>query len=75
MHKTWRQHYQPIIADLIAKHKDLPTKELKKILCKANPGQYGHHKKVWANEYMRQLGLSKKRSTYIRPLQQITIWP
>lgn len=27
------------------------------------PGQYGHMRKIWANEYMRQLGLSKKKTT------------
>jgi len=64
MAKTWRQYYAPQIAQIIADNKGKSVKELKKILCDANPGQYGHHKKTWANEYMRQLGLSKKRSDF-----------
>lgn len=57
---TWRQYYAPRIAQIIADNKGKTIPELKRILQDANPGQYGHHKKTWANEYMRQLGLSKK---------------
>lgn len=57
---TWRQYYAPRIAQIINENKGKSVTELKKILQDANPGQYGHHKKTWANEYMRQLGLSKK---------------
>jgi hypothetical protein len=66
MSKTFRQKYAPIIAKIIEDNKEKPIKELKKILCNANPGTYGHHKKTWANEYMRQLGLSKKKSIIIQ---------
>lgn len=58
---TWRQTYAPQIAKIIADNRDKELKELKKILQNSNPGIYGHHKKMWANEYMRQLGLSKKK--------------
>jgi len=63
MPKTWRQNYAPRIAKIIADNSHLDQKALKKLLCDSNPGQYGHMRKTWANEYMRQLGLSKKRST------------
>ena len=59
--KTWRQYYAPQIAAIIKSNEGKSVKELKKILCDANPGMYGHHKKTWANEYMIQLGLSKKK--------------
>lgn len=62
MKRTWRQIYAPRIAAIIAANEGKSIKELKKILQDANPGQYSHHRKTWANEYMRQLGLSKKRS-------------
>lgn len=65
MKKTWRQYFAPQIAKIIADNKDKSIKELKKILCEANPGQYGHHKKTWANEYMIQLGLSKKKGVKV----------
>lgn len=68
--QTWRQFYAPRIADEIAKTKaDGKTiKEMKKILCEMNPGQYGHMIKTWANEYMIQLGLSRKKGTgYQKP--------
>ncbi|SEV88738.1 hypothetical protein SAMN05428988_0138 [Chitinophaga sp. YR573] len=52
---TWRESYAPQIFHIIQDNKDKPLKEIKKILCAANPGQYGHMKKTWANEYMRQL--------------------
>ena len=60
-HITWRQAYAPRIAKIIEDNKDKSTKELKKILQEANPGQYGHMRKTWANEYMIQLGLSKRK--------------
>ena len=61
--KTWRQIYAPRIAQIIKENEGKTVKELKKILCDANPGPYGHHRKTWANEYMIQLGLSKKKKT------------
>ena len=56
---TWRQLYAPRIAEIIKENEGKPLKELKKILCDANPGQYGHMRKTWSNEYMKQLGLSR----------------
>lgn len=73
MKKTWRQHFAPIIAKIIADNEGKTVKELKKILCDLNPGPYGHHRKTWSNEYMRQLGLSKKRSTFNNNKQQLTL--
>jgi hypothetical protein len=61
---TWRQLYAPRIAIIIKENKGKSIKEIKKILCDANPGQYGHHRKTWANEYMRQLVLSKNKSDH-----------
>jgi hypothetical protein len=71
--KTWRDTYAPQIAKMIAENKGKSIKEIKKILCDANPGQYGHMKKTWANEYMRQLGLSKKKSTILQEQSQIKL--
>lgn len=60
---TWRQTYAPKIAAMIKEMKadGKTVKEMKKVLCDANPGQYGHHRKTWANEYMIQLGLSRRK--------------
>jgi len=72
-HITWRQAYAPRIAKIIEDNKDKSVKELKKILQEANPGQYGHMRKTWANEYMIRLGLSrKKKSGYHLPDKQQT---
>jgi hypothetical protein len=72
MKQTWRQYYAPKIAKIIEDNKGKSIKELKKILQEANPGQYGHMIKTWANEYMIQLGLSRrkgkgKNNNYHRP--------
>jgi len=67
---TWREYYAPRIAEIIRMNKGKSVKELKKILCDANPGQYGHHRKTWSNEYMRQLGLSKDKSKYKEAINQ-----
>ena len=55
MGTTWREKYSPMITQMILENKVLPDKELKKLLRQANTGQYGHMKKIWANEYMRQI--------------------
>jgi len=68
-HITWRQHYAPRIADIIKENKGKSVKELKKILCDANPGQYGHMRKTWSNEYMRQLGLSNVKRVKVDKTQ------
>ena len=61
MSKTWRQYYAPIIAAIIKDNSDKPKSEIRRILYKANPGQYGHMKKIWSDESLKQLGLKKKR--------------
>ena len=61
MSKTWRQVYAPRIAKIIKDNEGKSVKEIKKILQEANPGQYGWMIKTWANEYMCQLGLSKRK--------------
>lgn len=71
---TWRQVYAPRIAKIIEENKHLDLKVLKKLLREANPGYYGHHKKTWANEYMRQLGLSKKKSTFVEAKGQMKLF-
>lgn len=58
---TWRQYYSTRIAEIIKKHEGKSIPELKKILQGANPGQYRHMQRAWANEYMIQLGLSRKK--------------
>lgn len=63
--KTWRELYAPRIAGIIKENEGKSVKELKKILSEANPGQYGHMKKTWANEYMIQLGLSKRKRGFV----------
>jgi len=67
MKQTWRQYYAPKIAKIIEDNKGKSIKELKKILQEANPGQYGHMIKTWANEYMIQLGLSRRKGTGYHP--------
>lgn len=71
---TWRQYYAPKIAAIIKENEGKTVKELKKILSSANPGQYNHMKRTWANEYMRQLGLSKKKTTFVDTLTTPTLF-
>ena len=70
MAQTHRQWCAPKIAQIIKDNEGKSLKELKKILSDANPGPYGNHKKVWANEYMSQLGLGKKKSVFIESENQ-----
>lgn len=60
---TWRETFAPRIAKMISEMKaeGKTVKEMKKVLCDKNPGPYGHHRKTWANEYMIQLGLSRRK--------------
>jgi len=69
MSQTWRQYYAPLIAAIIKENSDKPKSEIRRILYKANPGQYGHMKKIWSDESLKQLGLKKKR-----PKQDFTGW-
>ncbi len=71
---TCRDLYKPRIAEIIKENEGKSLKEIKKILQDANPGQYGHHKKTWANEYMRQLGLSKKKSKLLESKNQTNLF-
>lgn len=58
---TWRKHYAPIISEIIKANEGKTVKEIKKILSKANPGYYGHMKKIWSDESLKQLGLKKRK--------------
>jgi hypothetical protein len=71
---TCRQHYAPKIASIIKENEGKSVKELKRILQDANPGQYGHMKKMWANEYMIQLGLSSKSKQRAQVKQQTKLF-
>ena len=62
---TWREHYAPQIAQIIKENEGKSTKELRVILYKANPGYYGHMKKIWSDESLKQLGLKKRKPRYI----------
>lgn len=57
--KTWRQHYAPMVAELIRhfmdKDPDITMKRLRWELGRMNPGPYGHQKKTWASEATRQV--------------------
>ena len=59
MYKTWREHYSPIIAEVIQATGTDDKKKLKKALCDAFPS--GKKKwwpyKVWRSEIRRQLKL------------------
>jgi hypothetical protein len=61
MSTTWRQYYAPKIAAIIKENPDKPASEIRRILYKANPGQYGHMRKIWSDESLKQLGLKKKK--------------
>ena len=62
---SWREYYAPKIADIIKANEGKTIKELRVILYKANPGQYGHMKKIWSDESLKQLGLKKRKPRYI----------
>ena len=74
MNPTWRQVYAPRIAAIIKENEGKSVKELKKILQDANPGQYGWMRKTWANEYMCQLGLSKRKKHKVAPAKHPTLF-
>lgn len=59
--KTWRQYYATQIAEIIKQNEGKTPKEIKKILSTANPGYYGHMKKIWSDESLKQLGLKKRK--------------
>ena len=61
---TWREHYAPKIKAIIDANKDKTVKELRRILYKANPGQYTHMKRTWSDESLKQLGLKKRKPRY-----------
>jgi hypothetical protein len=58
---TWREHYRPQIAAIIKENEGKDVRELRKILYKSNPGQYGHMKKIWSDESLKQLGLKRSK--------------
>ena len=61
--KTWRIFYAPLIADEIKAQRlsGLTDNQIKKYLSLKNPGQYGHMKKIWSDESLKQLGLKKRK--------------
>jgi len=63
---TWREYYAPIIAEMISENKDKTVKELRRILYRANPGQYAHMKKTWSDESLKQLGLKKRKQKGVK---------
>jgi predicted HTH transcriptional regulator len=58
---TWRKYYAPKIAEVIKENEGKTPKQIKKILSEMNPGQYGHMKKIWSDESLKQLGLKKRK--------------
>ena len=60
MSKTWRQYYAPQIDAIIKENSDKTKSQIRRILYKANPGQYGYMRKIWSDESQKQLGLNKK---------------
>ena len=64
-HKTWRQHYAPIIArrihEIMKEQPDIEAKRLRWLLGRENPGQYKHMKGIWANECTRQVAMWKTK--------------
>ena len=60
--KTWRQHYQPMIAKIIKENEGLEPKKIRMILAKANPGPWKHQQRIWSDESLKQLGLKKRKN-------------
>jgi len=60
--KTWRQYYQPLIAEIIKANEGLEPKKIRMILAKANPGPYKHQQRIWSDESLKQLGLKKRKN-------------
>lgn len=58
---TWRVYYAPQIAAIIKENEGKEIKVIKKILSSSNPGQYGHMKKIWSDESLKQLGLKSRK--------------
>lgn len=61
--KTWREYYAPLIKEIIDREtaNGKTVKQIRVILYKANPGYYGHMKKTWSDESLKQLGLKKRK--------------
>lgn len=62
MRKTWRDHFRPIIAQVIEAHAGQPVRSVRTALRKAfpaGPRQY-HPYKVWLDECRIQLGLRSR---------------
>jgi len=58
---SWREYYAPQIAEIIKENECKEIKVIKKILSSNNPGQYGHMRKIWSDESLKQLGLKKRK--------------
>lgn len=75
MAKTWREYYQPQIAAIIKENEGKSVKEIRRVLYKANPGQYTHMKRIWSDESLKQLGLKKRTSSkQVINLKQLKIF-
>lgn len=72
--KTYRQIIAPKIHLIIKENKGATIKELKAVLRQNKPLSYAYHRKVWANEYMRQLGLSKKKKHRVELYNQLKLF-
>jgi hypothetical protein len=72
--RTYRQLIAPKIHQIILSNKGATKKELKAILRQNKPLSYAYHKKVWANESMRQLGLSKRRKQRVKLYNQLELF-
>lgn len=70
---SWREYYAPQIAEIIKENEGKEVKVIKKILSTSNPGQYGHMKKIWSDESLKQLGLKPIKKRGISYKEQIAI--
>jgi hypothetical protein len=74
---TWREAYAPRIAEIIKNETAAgkTVKHIKKILSSNNPGPWGHQKKIWSDESLKQLGLKKRKvKTQITNLNQTELF-
>lgn len=65
MAKTWREYYAPQIAAIIKENEGKDVKEIRRILYRANPGQYKHMQRIWSDESLKQLGLKPRKKVQV----------
>ncbi len=70
MARTLREYYQPIIARVLAEHKDQPRKEVHAALRAAfpHPPRAYWRYKVWLDEIAQQTGEKKRRPRLPEPV-------